>query len=179
MATAKQDGNRMRSREAGFTLVEIIITIVLVGILAGIAAMIITQAVRAYTGEQDRGDVQYQAQFALERMARELRSIRTPAETGSNVLGTITGNPANRFIFTDLSGTTISYGLTGTTLNRTVGGVPAPLAQGVTGLEFRHYTNANVLTTVPANLWFVEITMTVVRDTETVQMQTRVHPRNF
>ena len=75
----------------GFTLIEIIIVIVLVGILATMAAMIIMQGIRAYSDEQSRSDAHYQARFAMERMAREIRLIRSstaadiPAMTGTTL----------------------------------------------------------------------------------------------
>src|SRR3990170_5276914 len=163
----------------GFTLVEIVITIVLIGIISGIAAMIILQGVRAYSDEQSRSDVHYQARLAVERMAREIRTARQQSEIGTAVLGTITGNPTNSFIFTDITGTTITYSLTGTTLNRTVGGSPSPLAQSVTALEFQHYTSAIALTTTPACVWVVEINVTDTQGANSLQIRTRVHPRNF
>ena len=51
--------------------------IVLVGILGTIAATIIMQGIRAYSDEQSRSDAHYQARFAMERMAREIREIRS------------------------------------------------------------------------------------------------------
>jgi prepilin-type N-terminal cleavage/methylation domain-containing protein len=176
MRTAEQQN---RSQDAGFTLVEIIITIVIVGILAGIAAMIILQGARAYSDEQSRSDVHYQARLAVERMAREIRTIRQPTALGTTIIGTITGNPTNSLIFIDINGTAITYALTGTVLNRTVGGVPSALAQGVTTLQFQHYTSAGVLTTAPASVWFIEINVIDTQGTETLQIRTRVHPMNF
>src|SRR5574341_583889 len=76
-----EQGRTIRNPQSkGFTLVEIVITIVLIGILSGIAAMIILQGVRAYSDEQSRSDVHYQARLALERMAREIRMIRSTAD---------------------------------------------------------------------------------------------------
>jgi prepilin-type N-terminal cleavage/methylation domain-containing protein len=59
----------------GFTLIEIVITIVLVTILAGLAAVIILQGVRAYSDEDSRSDIHYQTRLAVERIAREARQI--------------------------------------------------------------------------------------------------------
>ena len=166
-------------KSRGFTLIELIITIVIGGIISGMAALILMQGVKAYTDEQSRSDVHYQARSAMERMAREIRTARSASEIGTAVLGTITGNPTNSFIFVDVSGTNITYSLGGTTLNRTVGGVPSALAQGVTTLQFQHYTSAGVLTTAPASVWLIEINLTDTQGTQTLQMLTRVHPRNF
>jgi len=171
----------------GFTLIEIVITIVLVSILAGIAAMIILQGVRAYSDEQIRSDVHYQARLAMERMAREIRMIRSSSEFGAinspgvPVLGIITNNPSNAFSFTDMTGTQITYALAGTTLNRTAGGTNA-LAQGVAALSFTCFDNAGVQVANGAastSAWTIEIDMTDTQGSETISMRTRVHPRNF
>jgi len=172
----------LHSREtnaSGFTLIEIVITIVLLSIISGLAAMIILAAARSYSREQDRSDAHYQTRLAMERMAREIRTIRQPTELGTTALGTIDPNPTNGLIFTDVTGTTITYSLTGTNLNRTINAAKSPLADGVTLLEFRHYDNANVLTTVPASVWTIEIFMQDQQGADTLQMRTRVHPRNF
>lgn len=173
------------SQSKGFTLIEIVITIVLIGILSGIAAMIILQGVRAYSDEQSRSDSHYQARLAIERMAREIRTIKQPgllgAATPPPVIGAISGNPAASFIFTDASGATITYSLSGTTLNRTVGGIPAALAQNVMTLEFWHYDNTGTPTTAAASVWTVriDITVTPTSGTETYSLRSTVHPRNF
>jgi len=167
------------SNSKGFTLVEIVITIVLIGILSGIAAMIILQGVRAYSGEQSRSDVHYQARIAMERMTREIRSARLASETGTVISGAITGNPTSSFIFTDLSGGTIRYSLSGADLMRTTGGMPVLLAQGITSLEFRHYDKAGAPTLTAANLWVVELGLVAQQGGETLDLRTRVHPRNF
>ncbi len=163
----------------GFTLIEAVITIVIVGIIASIAAMIILQGIQSYTKEQNLSDAHYQARLAMERMAREIRTTRQLGAIGTVAIGTITGNPTSSLIFTDLTGTDITYALGGTTLNRTVGGVPSPLATGVTTLQFRHYDSAGVLTTTALAVWTIQIDLTDTKGVDMLQMRTRVHPRNF
>lgn len=160
----------------GFTLIEMVITIVIVGIISGIAAMIILESMTAYSKGKNLSDVHYQARLAMERMTREIRTVRQPGEIGTVAIGTITGNPTSSLIFTDLTGTNITYALGGTTLNRTPGGT---LATGVTTLQFRHYDDTNTLTTVAASVWTIEIFMTDTQGTDSLQMRTRIHPRNF
>ena len=164
----------------GFTLIEIVVTIVIVGIIATLAAAIILQGVRAYTAQEDRGEVHYQTRLALERMAREIRTVRSPGEIGTAAFGAIVSNPTSSLVFTDVTGTTISYRLSGTNLNRIAGGSTAVLAQGINLLEFRHYDSTDALITGPtASLWFIEIGLRSQQGSQTLQMRTRVHPRNF
>lgn len=165
-------------KSAGFTLIEIIITIVIVGILAGIAALIILQGTRSYTEGQVRSNVHYQARYAMERMAREVRLIRA--------CGDIAGpaNPAASLTFTDIDGNAVTFGAGGTDLLRNAD----ILARGVTALQFRFFDqNGNLaalappctVPTAPTDIWTVEVSMTVAEGAETIQMGTRVHPRNF
>jgi prepilin-type N-terminal cleavage/methylation domain-containing protein len=161
----------------GFTLIEIVITIVLVSILAGIAAMIILQGVRAYSDEQIRSDVHYQARLAMERMAREMRQVRSCG--APDLPGMV--NPSASIIFTDINDATIPFSRTGTDLMR---GADV-LARNITALQFRFLDiNGNESVncgTTPTDMWLIEISLTTT-DTQTAQslnMLTRVYPRNF
>jgi prepilin-type N-terminal cleavage/methylation domain-containing protein len=158
----------------GFTLIEIVITIVLVSILAGIAAMIIMQGVAVYSDEQSRSNVHYQARIAMERMAREIRMIRSTAD--------ITDFTATNLRFTDVSGTTLGFewiNLT-RTLNRWNGASDDVLASGINPLVFSYFENDGVTPAVLVDdVWFVDIAMTSVQGLESLPMRTRVHPRNF
>jgi len=161
----------------GFTLIEIVITIVLVSIIGGIAAMIILQGVRAYSDEQSRSDVHYQARYAMERMARESRLIRSCAAI------TDPKNPSDTLSFTDINGNKVVFSVTGVNLSRG----EDLLASGITPAQpFRFLdqdgkeTTACSVPTVPTDIWFIEITMTATAQSgETLDMRTRVHPRNF
>lgn len=156
----------------GFTLIEIVITIVLVSILAGIAAMIILQGVRAYSDERSRGDVHYQARIAMGRMAREIRVIRSAAD--------ITSYTPTNLRFTDVNGATVGFEWINPTLNRWNGVSNDVLANGINPFSFSYFMSDGVTPAVlPADLWFVEITMTSQQGTESLPMRTRVHPRNF
>lgn len=154
----------------GFTLIEIVITIVLVSILSGLAAMIILQGVRAYSDEQSRSDVHYQARLAVERIAREARLIRSCGDivAPANLSATLS--------FTDISGNPIAFNVAGVTLSRGAN----VLANNITSpTPFRFLDNAGNGTTACPGIWFVEIAITDTQGSESLQMRTRVHPRNF
>ena len=73
-----------RSRQAGFSLFELIIVIVLLGIMAGGAGLLITTPVDAYNDQVRRQLLVDQAEMALRQIARDVRralpnSIRTTA----------------------------------------------------------------------------------------------------
>jgi MSHA biogenesis protein MshO len=58
---------------AGFTLVEAIMTIAIIGIIAGIVAVFIRVPILGYRDTVDRAELTDQADLALRRMARDIR----------------------------------------------------------------------------------------------------------
>ena len=166
----------------GFTLIEIVITIVLVSILSGLAAMIILQGVKAYSTEQYRSDVHYQSKLAVERMAREIRLIR------SQTAGDIPTMAATDLFFCDVTGKAVEFQLLGQVLNRRESATCSPLAwggwnalssSGVNSMTFTYLDPAGAGGATAVNLWFVVIDMTDTQGSETLKIRTRVHPMNF
>ncbi|MBB3219661.1 prepilin-type N-terminal cleavage/methylation domain-containing protein [Pseudoduganella umbonata] len=64
---------RRQGREAGFTLVEAIIVIVITGIIAGMVALFIRVPVQSNIDTRSRAELADAADLALRRMSRELR----------------------------------------------------------------------------------------------------------
>lgn len=170
-------------RANGFTLIEIIITIVIVGVIAGIAAGIILQGVKVYSAENSRSDVHYQARLAVERMSREIRLIRSRTAGDIQMMG------ATDLIFCDMTGKAIEFQLAGTALNRRESATCSPLAwggwnalsvSGVSPFTITYYDqNGNTAGVTAANLWYVGIDLTDTQGPESLEVRTRVHPRNF
>lgn len=159
----------------GFTLVEIIITIVIVAIIAGIAAMIIAQGVRGYSAEQSRSDVHYQARLAVERMAREIRLVRS--QTAADIT---TMNPT-LFQYTDIMGNQMGFRLNGNNVERTQDNAVTwqALASNATALTFTYLQQDGVTAAAATNLWYVVIDVTDTQGAETLEIRTSVHPMNF
>jgi prepilin-type N-terminal cleavage/methylation domain-containing protein len=164
--------NRFNAAERGFTLVELVVVIVIIGVIAGIAAMIIMQGVRLHSDERARSNVHHQARIAVERMAREIRLIRSRSD-----LTTMT-NTNLRFF--DISGNAVGFQWMNPDLNRWDGATDAVLATGITAFGFNYYQQDGIAAALAAaDVWFVEINLSAQVGGETVQMRTRVHPRNF
>ena len=71
----------------GFTLIELIITIVLLGIVAGLGVNIIVPIFTGYTDTKTKNFLYNEAKFTFERIDRELRvAIPNTIKVGSNTL---------------------------------------------------------------------------------------------
>lgn len=159
---------------SGFTLIELVLTIILLGIIAAAVSPLILQGIRSASIEQNRGDVHAQARLAVERVAREARAVRSCAE----IVGP--ANPSAGLSFTDTSGAPVVFSLAGGNLSR--GG--DLLAQGVISANPFRFLKRDAVTettscVAPDDIWFIEIDLTCVQAGENLHLRTLVHPRNF
>ena len=81
----------VRNRQRGFTLVEAVVVMVLIGILSGIMVLFIRKPVQQYVDAAERADLTDVADLSLRRMTRELRgalpnSIRILNITGGTMV---------------------------------------------------------------------------------------------
>jgi MSHA biogenesis protein MshO len=157
---------------AGFTLIEIVVTIVLLSIIGGIAAMIIMQGARGYSAGSQLDNLHYQARLAMERMEREMRLIRNQ---GSD----ITMMMATNLQFIDVNSAPTGFSWTAPMLSRWNGTGYDTLATGITALSFTYLQQDGVTAATAANVWFINISMTSQQGSDMLVMQSRVHPRNF
>lgn len=83
-----RSGKHSRKRSAGFTLVEAVITIIITGILAAIAAVFIRAPITAYQDVTRRAELTDVADTALRRIARE---VHAALPNSTRVAGACTG----------------------------------------------------------------------------------------
>ncbi|MHB8836178.1 MAG: PilW family protein [Candidatus Methylomirabilia bacterium] len=163
----------------GFTLIELVLTLLILGIIAATVSQFALQGLRSYSTEEDRGDAHSQARLALERVVREARTIRSCAD----IVGA--ANPAATLSFTDIAGTPVAFSVAGGNLLRGA----SVLARGVTSAQpFRFLDMDGVESTscplptdpaAPTDVWFVEIDLTCAVGSGSLRLRSRVHPRNF
>lgn len=153
---------RVLRDQRGYSLVELLIVCAVLGmILAGIF-VIQQQGQQAYLLGSHRVEVQQNNRVTLDMMVRELRSALSIVTLGSATDLTFT-------TCTDLTATspcppaaiaTVRYQLSGTTLNRTEGGVTTPLVGGVQMLAMSYADRSGTATTVPSKVVLIRLQLT-------------------
>ncbi|MDM8516522.1 type II secretion system protein [Desulfobacterales bacterium HSG16] len=76
----------LTKQKAGFTLLEVILCILIVGILGAVAGMGITNIVRAYDISRTNSETFHRGQLAMTRIAKELKDPSTEISSGGSEL---------------------------------------------------------------------------------------------
>jgi len=145
--------------------------VIVASVVAGLS-FYIKNIVDLYNFITFRNEVASSSRMALSRMIREIRQSASPTE--GNI---ITTAAENSFTFTDITGATISYSLSGSNLMRNTD----VLSANVNSLTFTYYDlNSLVLAAVPLSVTdcqlvvrvAVEITTSYAGQSLTVKAQT-------
>lgn len=125
-----------RSREAGFTLVELLLVMLLIGFIAASTAMVTLQGTRAYGDLIARKEALHHPRLALERVAREARQAKAVALVGAR-LDITTTRPSGCTTTCDVVG--VFRDAATNSVRVTVNGLPAAgsiLAENISALTF-------------------------------------------
>jgi hypothetical protein len=117
----------------GFMMAELLIATAIIGfVMAGIF-LLQREGQDAYLMGSNRVETQQNARVALDLMSRELRSATS--------ITALAGSTGLTFVWTDELNAphTIQYALAGSTLNRTVDGVMAPVVGGIQSFALTYY----------------------------------------
>jgi prepilin-type N-terminal cleavage/methylation domain-containing protein len=162
MAIAKQ-------RDGGFSLVELILVIIILSTIAAVGSQMLSSGFNAYFSGRDLIDAEWQGRYAMQRISRELRDVRS-ATSGDLVMS------SSQITFTDNSANVITYALSGNTLTRNT----LPLADGVTSLSF-YYIQADGSTTATsaADVMYISVDIAVNLNNSSYSLRNTLHPRRF
>jgi prepilin-type N-terminal cleavage/methylation domain-containing protein len=155
-------------KKRGFTLIEMALTIVIIGITIGLLSPWLINAVQAYDLVSTRRIMLGQVRAGLDRMVREIRLIPGQAQ--------IISTTASSFQFQYPAGTNITYSLSGTDLKRNTD----KLIQNVTALTFTYYDQAGNTTTTASSVRSVgiQISAHTTSSNNAYTVRTRVFVRN-
>lgn len=125
-----------RSDEAGFTLVELLLVMLLIGFIAASTAMVTLQGTRAYGDLIARKEALHHPRLVLERVAREVRQATAVALVGGQ-LNITTTRPSGCTTACDVVG--VFRDAATNTVRITVNSLPAAgstLAESISALTF-------------------------------------------
>lgn len=153
--------------QLGFSLVELIVVMVVLGIVASMGAVVIRDGMLGYLRGREITSADWQGRLALERIARELRDASV-IDAGAC--------DSTTFSYLDINAATISYTQSTTTLLRN----GEPLADNVSGLRFYCLqSDGQTYTTTPSAVYYVTVSMIVATTNTSATYRTTVRPRSF
>jgi prepilin-type N-terminal cleavage/methylation domain-containing protein len=101
---------RIIGSQAGFTLIEVIVSLILLGILVSMGGMAIVQVVQGYSTTRENATVTQQSQLAMSRITREIiEMINIPSDATATALP-INNSNGNRTIGLDNGAVKMAFG---------------------------------------------------------------------
>jgi prepilin-type N-terminal cleavage/methylation domain-containing protein len=174
---------RSGSRQRGFSLVEMVLVIVLTGIVFAIGGTVLNEGFRSYFTARDITDADWQPRIAMERMAREIRAVRSATAVDLAI------TPATQIQFFDSDGGGVCFyrDIATNRLMRSADGPgaacpttpPQPLADNVTTMTFSYWDNAGASTATVTAVYYVTVQIGISAGDYVGTFRTNVKPRNF
>jgi prepilin-type N-terminal cleavage/methylation domain-containing protein len=158
-------------RQPGFSLIELIVVMVVLGIVASMGAIVVRDGMLGYLRGREITSADWQGRLALERITRELRDVASP--NFSNIAGCGTST----FTFSDSASTLISYTQNTNTLLRN--GQPLADNLALNGLRFYCLQSDVQATATLSAVYYISVSMVVATTNTNATYRTTVKPRSF
>lgn len=161
----------------GFSLIEMVVSIVVLGVLSAVTAPVFTTSLRGYVESDATLTTLSKARYATERIARELREVQYNSGTGSF---TFTAMGANNVTFTKWNGTTVTLNVAGTNVNLRYAppNVTAPLTDELGALTLAYLDATGAIGATASTVRAIDVNLTLTNRGATHTQQVRVGLRN-
>lgn len=165
-------------RGQGFSLVELIITVVFFSILLGALWLVYDSGFRPYYSHEERTGIKGEMSRSLISLAQDLRQASAMTTAQLNNLTVSVDSDDDGVV------ESIQYtwsGASGAPLER-ISGSTTPLVHSVSSLAFSYYDASNNLLTFPvtaSQVRVVSIDLTAIDQDETFQLRTQTRLRNL
>jgi len=161
-------------KKHGFTLIEVVMVMVLVGILAGIGVPMLMQTVDAWSyNSQFQDNAVFSAIVAMNRMSREMRRLKDDAS--------VTTANASVYTFNDINSNAITFDRSGNLLRRNSDG----LSDNVSALTYTYINDNEAAIAVPVvsanntDIRRIQVNLTVFSGSNTLPFQFSTRPQNL
>jgi len=166
-------------QKTGFTLIEIIIVIVIVGIIVSFGALALEMAAKSIVKNKALLEITWQSQIVFQRLERELREANTILDSS--------GNSQIRFTTPNNQLLRYRYNSNNKQLQRryeqnSSGSVIenwTAIANDISSFSFTYYDENFNTTNTESNAKCVTMEATFTKDSTNVPFQTTICPRNL
>jgi prepilin-type N-terminal cleavage/methylation domain-containing protein len=152
----------------GFTLIEIVMTLVIMVILFGVGAQILNNTLHSWNIVTLRKEMLLGSRLSMTRMLYHIRH--------ANISKITTFDPAH-FVFTDIKNRDINLNLNGTLLQKN-GRILADSLQSGTGVHFTYLDSNGNAATVSTDIRRVKIKLNFQKGNQTLSIESEVRIRN-
>jgi len=159
----------------GFTLIEVIMLVIIIGILGAIGVPVMMETVNAWSfSSKFQDNAVSQGIVAMSRISREIRSLKNDAS--------VTTANATQFTFNDTGSNSISYTQSSTSLNRNIDSQADIQA---TSLAFTYYADNGSTIATPVvspndtNIRSLLVNFDVLAGSNILAFQSEIRPQNL
>lgn len=173
--------NVCKRKQAGITLIELVISLIVMSIIIIPVSRYLTNSVQAYVATTDNINGTNEIRYAMNRLSQEIRQMShngTQYEITTPASDMTSGN----LMYVNTSGATMTINYTANVLSIKDDSVSLvnsyTLANQVTAFNFNYYQIDGTLATDGTNLAFVEFEMTLQQGSVSYQARSRVALRD-
>lgn len=165
-----------RRFKKGFTLIEVVVSLLIAAILMGMAGLGMVQVARGFVQTREAGELAQKSDFVLTRIRKSVRNLMDVNSASATTLS-LSRLDSNQAPVTDI------FSYSGTTLSLGDGITSAPLMEGISAFEFQYFDEDNNVwnpaTDSIGELAFVDVSLTMAGDEGvSVAFSERILPRN-